>query len=79
MLLYRSFEIYYLFSFHVLSISNHSDLILHKNICERLLTFSQCQLIWILSSQIGLNLVWIDVNHHHVIVFFLDGIDPTAH
>lgn len=76
LLFHRSFEIYNLFCFHMLSVPNHPDLILHKNICECLLSFCQCKLVRIPSSQICLDLIGIQVDQ--VIVFFLNRINTTS-
>jgi hypothetical protein len=76
LLFHRPFEINYVFCFHMLSIRNHTDLILHKNICESFLPFSQSQLIGIPTSQECLNLIGVHVNQ--VIVFFLNRINPSS-
>lgn len=76
LLFHRPFEIYNIICFHMLCISNHSDLILHKNICERLLPFCQRKLVWILSTQKCLNFIGVHVNK--VIVFFLNRIYTTS-
>lgn len=76
LLFHRPFEIYNIFCFYMLSIRNHSDLILHKNICECLLSFCQSKLVRIPSSQKCLYLIGINVNQ--VIVFFLNRINTTS-
>lgn len=76
LLFHRSFEINNLFCFHMLCISNHTNLILHKNICECLLSFCQSKLVRIPSSQKCLYLIGINVNQ--VIVFFLNRINTTS-
>jgi hypothetical protein len=76
LLFHRPFEINYVFCFNMLSIRNHTDLILHKNICKSFLSFCQSQLIGIPSSQECLNLIGVHVNQ--VIVFFLNRINTTS-
>jgi hypothetical protein len=76
LLFHRPFEINYLFCSHMLSIRNHTDLILHKNICECFLSFCQSKLIGIPTTKKCLNLIGIHVNH--VIVFFLNRINPSS-
>ena len=76
LLFHRPFEINNLFCFHMLSIGNHSNLILHKNIRESFLPLCQGKLVRVSSTQVSLNLVSVHVDH--VVVFLLNRVNAPS-